>query len=110
MLTQLLEDLGYAVETVSSGEAALSYLEAGAPDLLILDMVMPPGLDGTETFRRARAHHPGQRALLVSGFAEVDKVEEARALGVSGFLRKPVTRPQLARAVRVALDSARSST
>jgi len=108
--TQLLEDLGYAVVTVASGEAALSYLEAGAPDLLILDMVMPPGLDGTETFRRARAHRPEQRALMVSGYAEAERVEEARALGISGFLRKPVTRPQLARAVRVALDGTRSST
>ncbi len=110
VLAQLLADLGYTVETVSSGEAALAYLQQDSPDLLILDMIMPPGLDGTETFRQARAHRPDQRALLVSGYAEVERVQEARTLGISGFLHKPVTRPGLARAVREALDRAPSLT
>lgn len=102
--SQMLKLLGYRVDAASSGESAINYLRDRKVDLLILDMVMPDGIDGTETYRRARQVRPGQRALIVSGFAETERVREAQALGAGSYVRKPVTLEKLARAVRQELD------
>ena len=101
---QLLERLGYAVEVAGSGEAALELLRDHPVDLLILDMVMPPGIDGAETFRRALELRAGQRAIIVSGFAESEPVRQAQSFGAGSYLRKPVRLEELARSVREALD------
>lgn len=68
---------------------------------------MPPGIDGTETYRRVREIRPGQRAILVSVFADSQRVREAQALGVGAYLRKPVSLEELGRAVREELERAR---
>jgi two-component system, cell cycle sensor histidine kinase and response regulator CckA len=104
LLTELLQTLGYRAEPVRSGEAAIALLRKRAFDLLVLDMVMPPGIDGAETYRRAAALHRGQRAIILSGFSESDRVAVAQELGAGAYVRKPVTLPRLARAVRAELD------
>jgi signal transduction histidine kinase/CheY-like chemotaxis protein len=101
---KLLTKLGYRADTAESGEQALEKCRSMRYDLLILDMVMPPGIDGTETYRRTLEFNPSQRAIIVSGFAESDRVAEAQALGAGAFIRKPLTRNGLARAVREELD------
>ena len=101
---ELLQTLGYQVEAVASGEEALDYLQNYHVELLILDMIMPGGMDGAETYQRALELRPGQPAIVVSGFAESDRVREAQRLGAGGYLRKPVTLEELARAVREELD------
>ena len=103
---ELLEAVGYRVETVGSGEEAAVYVAERPVDLLILDMIMPPGIDGTETFRRVREARPGQRAIIVSGFAESEQVREAQRLGAGGYVRKPISLEKLARAIREELDRA----
>ena len=100
----LLEKLGYAVAVAGTGEAGLEQLRRQPFDLLVLDMVSPVGLDGAETFRWARGLRPLQKAIIVSGYAETDRVELALDLGAASFLRKPLTLKSLARAVREALD------
>jgi PAS domain S-box-containing protein len=102
---ELLTRLGYRVDVAENGEQALQRLAAQSADLLLLDMIMPPGMDGAETYRKALEHAPDQRALLVSGFAESDRVELALNLGASAFVRKPLSRKTLAQAVRKALDT-----
>ncbi|MBI4318482.1 MAG: response regulator [Chloroflexi bacterium] len=101
---ELLERLGYHVDVVGSGEEAVGCLINHPADLLVLDMVMPPGIDGLETYRRALEVRPGQRAIVVSGFAERARVEEALTLGAASFVRKPIMLESLARAVREGLD------
>ena len=100
----LLEKLGYEVKTSQSGEDALQLLQTESYDLLLLDMIMPGGIDGTETYERALDIHPDQKALIVSGFAENKRVKEALDLGAGGFLRKPLTIKSIALAVRKELD------
>ncbi|HEX2987619.1 MAG TPA: response regulator, partial [Chloroflexota bacterium] len=102
--TALLETLGYQVRTASSGEEAVEYLRSHSVDLLMLDMIIEDKIDGTETYRRVLEVRPGQRAIVVSGYAESDRVREALALGVGAYLRKPLTIVDLARAVRAELD------
>jgi len=67
-------------------------------------MIMPGGIDGTETYRKALEINPNQKALIISGFAETDRVKEANLLGAGGFLRKPLSMKVLAIAIRAELD------
>jgi len=103
VVTSMLETLGYRVNCVSSGEEAINKISMFDPDLVLLDMIMG-GIDGTETLKRVLASRPDQKVILISGYARIERVEEARQQGASGFLPKPLTRGPLARAIREALD------
>lgn len=101
---RMLGKLGYRVTTVSSGEQAVSALAAAPVDLLVLDMVMPGGIDGLETLRRVRAMRPTQRAIIASGYADAERVAAAQALGAGAYVRKPYTMEAIGLAVRHELD------
>ncbi len=100
----ILTKLNYVAEAVPSGEAAVEYLSSRSADLVILDMIMDPGIDGLETYSRILRKHPAQRAIIVSGFSETDRVREAQRLGATGYVKKPYTLETLGLAVREALD------
>jgi len=95
----LLTSLNYTVTVVSSGEEAVAYLRTRYVDLLILDMLMPPGIDGLQTYKQILAIHPKQRAVIASGFSESKNVKEALKLGTADFIKKPYTMEQLGRIV-----------
>ncbi len=97
---QILTTLGYQVTTVSSGEEAVAFLQDHPVDLVILDMLMEPGMNGRETLERILEIYPQQKALIVSGFSESDEVKKAIALGAKGLLQKPYTMQQLGEVVR----------
>jgi PAS domain S-box-containing protein len=103
--SRLLKNLGYDIYTVESGERAIEFLKEKQFDLLILDMVMPDGIDGTETYRQILKINPNQKAIIVSGFSMSDRVREAQRLGAGEFVPKPITRKKIALAVRNELDS-----
>ncbi len=99
-----LNRLGYATTVVASGEEALAYLAEHEVDLLVLDMVMPAGMDGAETYERVLRIRPAQKAIVMSGLADTQRVADALAMGAGECLRKPVTLDKLAKAVRDELD------
>jgi len=101
---EILSKIGYDVESVASGEAAVDYIRKKEADLLILDMIMDPGIDGLETYRQIIDINPGQRAVITSGFSESERVYEARRLGASGYVKKPYRLETLALAVKKALE------
>jgi PAS domain S-box-containing protein len=70
---ELLRDLGYQVIEVESGRAALDYLGANPVDFLVTDHLMP-GMQGADLVRAARENHPGVKALIVSGYANLDGI------------------------------------
>ena len=88
---KILKQLGYNPVSASSGEEAVAYMENNSVDLLLLDMIMDPGIDGLETYKQIIEFHPNQRALITSGYAETDRVKEACRIGVYGYLKKPYT-------------------
>lgn len=100
----MLGKLGYQVESAASGEEAIEYLKANKADLLILDMIMYPGIDGMETYRRILEFNPGQKAVIVSGFSETDRVRATRKMGARAFVRKPYILEKIGIAVRKELD------
>lgn len=86
----MLRKLGYNVQTADSGEDAIEQLQGETVDILVLDMIMDPGIDGCETYRRIVAIHPSQKAIIASGFTESDWVKEAQRL-VRGRISKNLT-------------------
>ncbi len=100
---KILEILGYQVKTAETGETALEMLQEESFDLLILDMIIPEAIDGTETFRRIIENNPTQAAIIVSGYAESERVNEAIRLGIKSFIKKPFSKETLSLAVREAL-------
>jgi PAS domain S-box-containing protein len=100
----ILKKLRYSVSSVSSGEEALTYMEKNSADLLVLDMIMDPGMDGLETYKKILELHPGQRAVIASGFSETERVKEAQRLGAGQYIRKPYTLEKIGVAVRMELD------
>jgi len=107
--TMMLEKLGYRVHTADSGEAAIEYLTDQRADILVLDMIMEPGIDGCETYRHILEKHPQQKAIIASGFSESERVHEARRLGAGAYIKKPYTLDKIARALRSELDRPSSS-
>ncbi len=100
----LLKKLGYTVETVESGEQAVEYIGHKPVDLMVLDMIMPGGIDGGQTYRKVLEINPSQKAIIVSGYAESERVHEVLKLGAGAFVRKPLTFKSIAQAVRQELD------
>ena len=102
--SELLAELGYQVEAVISGEAAVEFLRRNTVDLVILDMIMGPGMDGLETYIRVRKLHPDQKTLIVSGFSETGRVKEAQSLGAGAYVKKPFSLETIGLAVRRELN------
>lgn len=86
---QILTELGYRMTAAASGEEAIELVKKESFDLLLLDMIMDPGLDGCETFAEIITFRPGQKAIIVSGYSDSEQIDQALALGVSDFLVKP---------------------
>jgi PAS domain S-box-containing protein len=103
--SSILHELGYRVRTFENGEDVLAFLEVRRefPNLFILDMIMEPGIDGAETFRKICTMNPHQKALIASGFSETRQVKAASSIGVEQHLKKPYTLEKLARAVQKAI-------
>jgi signal transduction histidine kinase len=102
--TSILSRLGYKVHAVSGGEEAVAYLKDNHADLMILDMIMDPGIDGLETYERIISFKPKQKAIIASGFSETDRVTKAQELGAGAYLKKPYLMERIGIAVRQELD------
>ena len=100
----MLKELGYSVEMVSSGEEAVEYLKTNKADLLLLDMIMDPGMDGLETYKKILKMHPGQKAVIASGFSETDRVKELQSLGAGAYIKKPFLLEKIGLAVKDELE------
>ncbi|MGA3207473.1 MAG: ATP-binding protein [Syntrophales bacterium] len=100
----VLRKLNYNAASVSSGEEAISYLKEHKIDLMVLDMIMDPGMDGLDTYRSVLEIHPQQKAIIVSGFSETDRVHAAQSLGAGAYVRKPYVMEKLGLAVKKELD------
>jgi CheY-like chemotaxis protein len=102
--SRILRELGYSVQSFGSGEEAIEYLHRASADLIILDMLMEPGIDGLETYRRIAKLHPGQRAIITTGYAETVRIKEALRLGAGRYLKKPYLIDDIGLAVRAELE------
>jgi CheY-like chemotaxis protein len=100
---EMLEKLGYRVTTASSGEEAVEYMHSHTADLLVLDMIMEPGIDGLETYRRILEIHPGQKSIIASGYSESVRVKGTQRLGAGTYVKKPYLLEKIGRAIKAEL-------
>ncbi|HOW56379.1 MAG TPA: ATP-binding protein, partial [Smithellaceae bacterium] len=104
LASEMLTKLNYKVAISASGEDAVAYLQEHQVNLLVLDMIMYPGMDGLDTYREVLKIYPQQKAIIVSGFSETERVNQAQALGAGAYLKKPYILEKLGMAVRKELD------
>lgn len=84
-----LEDSGYIVEEAVDGQDGLAQFQAGEPDLVLCDLMMP-GMGGLEVLERIHAISPDTPVIVISGVGVMDDVVEALRLGASDYLSKPI--------------------
>jgi NarL family two-component system response regulator LiaR len=94
-----LQDDIEVVEDVADGEAAVAAVEREAPDVVLMDLVMP-GVDGVEAIRRIRAGRPQARVLVLSSFLDDERLFPAVRAGAAGYLLKDVEPRELVKAIR----------
>lgn len=82
----------------------MTYLKNKTADVLILDMLMEPGIDGLSTYQRILEINPKQKAIIVSGYTETDRVRRALELGASAYIRKPYLLENIGTAIRTTLS------
>ncbi len=105
--TGMLVRLGYKVTAVSSGTEAVDYLKSNKADIIVLDMIMEPGIDGLETYKRILEINPHQKAIITSGFSETERVRQAQELGVGSYVKKPYLMERVGVAIRAQLEEGR---
>jgi two-component system, OmpR family, response regulator ResD len=88
LLAAVLGDDAFDVRFAVDGKAALAAAAERAPDLVVLDVMMP-GMDGYEVCRRLRETYPEMRILMLTARATDDAEEAAMAAGADAFLTKP---------------------
>jgi two-component system, cell cycle sensor histidine kinase and response regulator CckA len=66
------------------------YVEEHRVAPVVLDMIMDPGLDGLDTYWKILEVHPRQKAIIVSGFSETERVTRAQALRAGADVKKPI--------------------
>ncbi len=101
---KMLDKLNYKTRSVAGGEEAIEYLKEKSIDLLLMDMIMHPGINGREAYERILEICPSQKAIIVSGFAETDDVKDAQKLGAGQYIKKPYTLEIIGLAVKKELE------
>ncbi len=107
--SSILKSLGYIVDIAISGEMAVARVAEAEYDLILLDMIMEPGMDGLTAYREIQKLRPSQKAVIASGFSETERVRETMALGAGFYLKKPYGLHELAAAVQSVLQSNRAN-
>jgi DNA-binding response OmpR family regulator len=94
LLSRVLTHAGYSVEVATDGESALERVQAGPPDLVVLDLMMP-GLDGWGVLERLKAMPAPPPVLIVSAHGDSETPRRAAEAGAAGYMTKPFALKQL---------------
>jgi two-component system nitrogen regulation response regulator NtrX len=108
MLGALLRAEGFEVTEAQGGNAALLQLDELRPDLVVLDLIMPPGPNGLETLGRLKERDPTLPVIMMSGKAQLHDAVQAIKQGAFQFLEKPLTPEAVLVTVRSALELTRA--
>ena len=96
MLSNLLAKLDYEVFGIAhDGQEAIEQCARALPDVILLDITMPV-MNGLEAAQQILQNHEGIKIIIVSAMADIEIQEQAKALGVYAYLKKPIDDEQLA--------------
>ncbi|HEV7365724.1 MAG TPA: sigma-54 dependent transcriptional regulator [Gemmatimonadales bacterium] len=104
MLGALLRSEGFAVAEAPNGNSALLLLDEVDPDVVLLDLLMPPGPDGLETLTKMRDRGDAAPVIMMSGKAQLTDAVRAVKLGAFQFLEKPLSPEAVLVTIRAALE------
>jgi two-component system nitrogen regulation response regulator NtrX len=104
MLAALLRDEGFTVAEAPNGNAALLRLDEVDPDVILLDLLMPPGPDGLATLSSLQERGRNIPVIMMSGKAQLADAVRAVKLGAFQFLEKPLAPESVLVTVRAALE------
>ena len=101
LLRDALENTGefQVVAQAADGQEALRLVEEAAPDLIVMDLIMPV-MDGIEACRRIMELLPGTRVLILTASNEQDAIVQSIAAGATGYLQKYSGKEQLLATLR----------
>src|SRR5213594_2597593 len=108
MVGALLQSDGFETVEAPDGNAAMVRLVDNAPDVVLLDLMMPPGPDGLATLEQIRRRAPHIPVVMMSGKANLADAVRATKLGAFQFLEKPLTPEGVLVALRSALELGRT--
>ncbi|MDR7477329.1 MAG: sigma-54 dependent transcriptional regulator, partial [Armatimonadota bacterium] len=103
LLSQILRQEGFEVETAADGAVALRRASSGEFDLVLLDVRIPEK-DGMEVLREIRREDPGAVVMIVTGYATLEMAVEAMRQGAFDYISKPFKKDELLLKVRRALE------
>jgi two-component system, NtrC family, nitrogen regulation response regulator NtrX len=102
-LRSALQEDGYEVDAVASGEECLESVERKPVDVVLLDIWLP-GIDGMETLRRLRENDPAPMVVMISGHGNIESAVRATKLGAFDFVEKPLSLEKIGLVVKNALE------
>jgi NarL family two-component system response regulator LiaR len=97
-----LDDHIEVVGEASSGEEGVKVASELLPDVVLMDLVMPGGIDGVEATRRLKATSPSSRIIVLTSFSDDNKIFPAIKAGAISYLLKDVSPEELAQAIYAA--------
>ena len=95
ILQNLLEDMGYEVNTALNAKEAFEIIKEFSPDIILLDLMMPE-ISGFDLLRRFRKEQINIPVVVVSAFNDNEYKRKAKELGAKDYLLKPVDKKTLA--------------
>jgi two-component system, NtrC family, nitrogen regulation response regulator NtrX len=105
-LASILQDEGYAVDSVASAEEALQRVAAGDVEVVLLDVWLP-GMDGLEALSRFQASQRPPAVIMISGHGTIETAVRATKLGAFDFIEKPLSIEKVVVLVRNAIQQRR---
>lgn len=87
-LADFFKAKGFTVSSAFSGEQALDYVSEGAPQVVVLD-IMLPGISGLEVLRRVKDVWPDSKVIMITGLTQPELQVQARQYGACGYVTKP---------------------
>jgi len=89
-IKNIFERKGFQVYEALTGEKAVTLAEKLKPDVVLLDIYMPKGMDGMQALREVKKVSPESKCIMVTWDDSRDKIDEAKENGASGYLAKPI--------------------
>ena len=107
LLAISLREVGYGVLGAPTGAEGLRLFTLSQPDVVLLDMALPGGLNGIEVLKRIRSINPTARVIMLTANTNIHRARTALELGAVAYVDKPFDLAYLKRVVAMALQADR---
>jgi len=104
LLSGILEEDGHEVREADNGNKALQFFKNSPPDLVLLDLKIPGGIDGIEILKKIKAISPDTPAIILTAYGNIESAVEAIKLGAYDYLTKPFENERLRITIKRALE------